>query len=79
MTNFTPEQLIAFHYQELPPDKSAEIAEALQNNWVLQEKYRVIRDAGKQLDKAMLSPRNTVIQSILAYGNEQFVSCLSDN
>ena len=79
MTNFTPEQLIAYHYQELPAAQHAEIADALQSNWVLQEKYRVISDASHQLDKAMMAPRHTVVQALLAYGKAQFVACLSDN
>lgn len=65
MSNFTPEELIAFHYGETSPIKSAEIAKALDENWALQEKYRVIKEASSLLDKGLKSPGWRSLRSVL--------------
>jgi len=68
MRNFTPEDLIAFHYNESSLTDTVAIAEALESNWPLQEKYRVIQDAARSLDKAKIAPRRQAVAAILAYG-----------
>jgi hypothetical protein len=68
MRNFTPEDLIAFHYNESSLIDTPAIAEALDNSWPLQEKYRVIQDAARSLDRAKMAPRRQSVESILAYG-----------
>lgn len=65
MTNFTPEHLIAYHYGELSPTESLHIEKALQQNWTLREKYRVIQEAGCLLDKGLKSPGWRSLQSVL--------------
>lgn len=70
MANFTPEDLLLYHYQELPPADMQRIAAALENNWPLQEKYRVIAEAARRLDKSILPPRPETIQKLLAYADE---------
>lgn len=67
MNNFTPEQLVAFHYNELPEDVHAQIAEALAGNWVLQQKYEVITAAAARLDKAMQEAPSQAVDSVLGY------------
>ncbi|MCU0335973.1 MAG: hypothetical protein MUF62_13195 [Chitinophagaceae bacterium] len=69
MANFTPEDLLLYHYHELPPADMERIAAALENNWPLQEKYRVIVEAARRLDKSMLPPRPETIRQVLDYAD----------
>jgi hypothetical protein len=70
MTNFTPEDLLLYHYQELPPADMQCIAAALESNWPLQEKYRVIAEAAHRLDQSMLPPRPEAIHKLLEYAHK---------
>lgn len=79
MTNFTPEQLILHHYNELPPAESLQVQEALDESWTLQEKYRVIKEAATTLDKALKQPRSATIDTILRYGNSIFSTANLEN
>lgn len=71
MRNFTPEDLLEFHYNELPADQAKEMADELQNNWALREKLAVIREAAQRLDKSMEKPRKEVVSAILKYAAKQ--------
>jgi hypothetical protein len=68
MSNFTPEHLIAYHYNELTLAERERMQEALAGNWPLMEKYRVVQEASKSLDKALTSPRRETVQTIVEYG-----------
>lgn len=68
MTNFTPEQLIAFHYKDLPEAELRSIEGALEGSWPLQQKYAVIREAAQRLNKAMIPPPPQAIDKVLRYG-----------
>ena len=68
MDNFTPEHLIAYHYNELTLAERERMQEALESNWPLMEKYRVLQEATRTLDKAKTSPRHQVVQTIIDYG-----------
>jgi hypothetical protein len=68
MDNFTPEHLIAYHYNELTLVERERMQEALESNWPLLEKYRVLQEATRTLDKAKTSPRPQVVQIIIDYG-----------
>lgn len=70
MDNFTPEDLLQYHYGELGMEETAMIKEALQNEWPLREKLRVIEDASKRLDKSFYSPRPEVVGRILQYAEK---------
>lgn len=67
MNLFTPEDLLEYYYQETTSEKSVAIADALQNNWALYQKYEVICQAAARLNKSIVSPRNEAVQNILAY------------
>jgi hypothetical protein len=67
MNLFTPEDLLEYYYQETSPERSLLIAEALQNNWALRQKYEVICQAATWLDKSVVSPRAEAVQAILDY------------
>jgi hypothetical protein len=68
MSNFTPEHLIAYHYNELTLAERELMQDALASNWPLMEKYRVVQEATKNLDKALTSPRRETVQKIIDYG-----------
>jgi hypothetical protein len=65
MTNFTPEDLLEYFYQETPPKKTAAVQAALDTEWPLQQKYNVITQAAEKLDKSILSPRKQSVKAIM--------------
>lgn len=71
MSNFTPEDLISYHYNEMTLADRERMQEALAGNWPLLEKYKILQKASKSLDKAIISPRKDVVQTILDYGMEE--------
>lgn len=71
MSNFTPEDLISYHYNEMTLADRERMQEALADNWPLLEKYKIVQKASKSLDKAIISPRREVVQVILDYGMEE--------
>ncbi len=71
MTNFTPEQLVLFHYGELDITQSSETSQAIEKNWPLREKYKVIEEAASLLDKGLKSPRESSVQKVLKYGRRK--------
>ena len=70
MSVFTPEDLLEYYYQETSPEQSSAIADALQTNWALHQKYEVICQAAARLDKSMVSPRVEAVQAILNYAGQ---------
>lgn len=79
MNNFTPEQLIAFHYNELSPAEQAQIADALASNWALQQKYEVITAATARLDKAIQKAPSQAVDSILGYSKNALLLSALEN
>jgi hypothetical protein len=69
MYNFTPEDLIQYHYGELDAHLVPVLKNALSENWSLNQKYSVLEEATRRLDKSFYSPRKESIDSILAYAN----------
>ena len=67
MYNFTPEDLLQYHYNELGGEETAMLEEALQSDWALREKLRVIQEASRRLDKSFYSPRPEAITRIMEY------------
>lgn len=70
MHNFTPEDLLEFHYGELEAGNAMQMEQALKEDWTLREKMAVIREATQRLDKSMYSPREAVVSRILSYAAE---------
>lgn len=68
MSNFTPEDLLEYFYQETTPKQTDAVFSALENEWPLQQKYNVITQAAAKLDKSIVSPRLQSVQAILNYG-----------
>lgn len=67
MSLFTPEDLLEYHYQEASSEKSFLIANALETDWALHQKYQVICQAAARLDKSLVPPRPEAVQYILEY------------
>ncbi len=71
MPNFTPEDLLEYHYGELEPENAVLLEEALAGDWTLREKLAVIREAANRLDKSMYAPREAVINRLMDYAAEK--------
>ena len=67
---FTPEELIQYLYKETSPARTAEIEEALQNDWTLREKLEVLENSMQALKTPLESPRTEAIMNILNYARE---------
>ena len=78
MNSFTPEELLQYLYKETSPEKTAEIAAALESDWSLRNKFEVIASATKRLDALKFSPRQQVLDNIMNYA-EKAVSELTPN
>jgi hypothetical protein len=70
MHNFTPEDLLEFHYGDLEAGNAMRLEQALKDDWTLREKMTVIREASKRLDKSFYAPREAVVNRILSYASE---------
>lgn len=71
MTNFTPEDLLLYLYNETSAKTTAAIESALQNDWTLREKLNVLKASMQRLDKITLSPRTEVVLNVLNHAKEQ--------
>ena len=67
MKEFSPEDLLEFHYNEMAPEQRLELEQELKKNWSLKQKMEVICEATKRLDKSLEKPRPQVLDSILQY------------
>lgn len=67
MSNFTPEDLLEYFYQETTPKQTDAVLAALESEWPLQQKYYVITQAAAKLDKSMVSPRSQSVLAILKH------------
>ena len=67
---FTPEELIQYLYKETSPAKTAEIEDALQNDWTLREKLEVLQNSMQMLDTPLESPRTEAVINVLNYARE---------
>lgn len=72
MTNYTPEDLILYLYNETSDLQTLAIEEALEKDWTLREKLQVLKTSMLRLDKISASPRTETILNILNYAREQF-------
>ena len=70
MTNFTPEDLLLYLYNESNSKKTAAIKKALENDWTLREKLAVLKASMQRLDEITESPRTEVVLNVLNYARE---------
>lgn len=70
MTNFTPEDLLQYLYNETSAEVNAAIETALQHDWTLREKLTVLKTSMNRLDRIVTSPRTEVVLNILNYARK---------
>ena len=70
MTNFTPEDLLLYLYNETSAEQTTAIATALEKDWTLREKLTVLKASMERLDKLTETPRTEVVLNVLNYARE---------
>lgn len=70
MTNFTPEDLLLYLYNETDADQTNAIEAALEKDWTLREKMSVLKASMYRLGKITESPRTAVVLNVLNYARE---------
>jgi len=76
MTNFTPEDLVIYLYNETSKKQTSAIETALEKDWTLREKLGVLQNAMKRLDKIIESPRTEVVLNVLNYAREKSIAVI---
>lgn len=71
MTKFTPEDLLLYLYKETSSEQTAEIEQALAQDWALREKLAVLKASMQRLDKLVESPRTEVVLNVLNKAREE--------
>jgi len=70
MHNYSPEDLLLYLYKETDSQTTANIEDALKNDWSLREKLAVLQTSMKRLDSIKVSPRTEVILNVLRYARK---------
>ncbi len=70
MTNFTPEDLLLYLYNECTPQQTIAIEEALKKDWTLREKLAVLKTSMQRLEQIVTAPRTEVVLNVLNYARE---------
>lgn len=71
MTNFTPEDLLLYLYNETSNDQTTAIEAALKKDWTLREKLAVLKTSMQRLDKITVAPRTEVVLNVLNHARVQ--------
>ncbi len=71
MTNFTPEDLLLYLYNETSDEQTEAIEASLKNDWTLREKLNVLKTSMQRLDKITQSPRTEVVLNVLNHARER--------
>ena len=58
-------------YKETSLQQTAEIEQALTNDWTLREKLAVLKTSMQRLDKIEEAPRTEVVLNVLNYAKEK--------
>ena len=70
MDNFTPEDLLLYLYKEASTEQTATIEQALIKDWTLREKFEVLKDSMRRLEKTSVSPRIESVLKVLNYARQ---------
>ncbi|HEY1872521.1 MAG TPA: hypothetical protein VGG71_15765 [Chitinophagaceae bacterium] len=71
MTNFTPEDLLLYLYNETSEKQTTAIEAALKQDWTLREKLAVLKTSLERLEGIKKSPRTRVILNVLNYARKE--------
>ena len=74
MTRYTTEDLVRYLYQQTSLAENIDIKAALDLDWALNEKFKVLKSSVNILDGALESPRIEVVLSILDYARKTMVA-----
>ena len=77
MTNFTPEDLLLYLYNETSAKQTEAIESALKKDWTLREKLSVLKASMERLDKITQIPRTEVVLNVLNYAREKYAEKIS--
>jgi hypothetical protein len=67
MNQFTTEDMIRFLYNEMTPEETRLVNEALAADWILKEKFEMLKASKNDLDNIHFTPRKSSINSIMQY------------
>lgn len=71
MPKFTTEDLLLYLYNEMNAEQKSEIEAALLSDWALEQKYQVLKESRKSLNRINpISPRSQTIAAIMQYAQE---------
>lgn len=70
MHAFTSDDLLLYLYGETTPEQNAQIKQALETDWSLQEKFALLQEAHNELNSIKLSPSKASIDAIMAYAEK---------
>lgn len=70
MTNFTPEDLLLYLYNEMEPATKQAFEQELETDWTLREKLGVLKTSMQRLDRLVQSPRTEVVLNILRHASQ---------
>lgn len=70
MTRYTPEDLLRYLYKETSLSENVAIKAALDQDWALKEKFKILESSLNILDGAIESPRMEVVLSVLDYAQK---------
>jgi hypothetical protein len=76
---FTQEELVQYLYNETSPERSAAIELALQNDWILREKFEILQHSVQTLNTRLESPRTQSVMNVLSYARETVGETVHDH
>ncbi len=74
MNHFTTEDMIRFLYNEMTPEETRLVMEALASDWILKEKYEALKASKNDLDSIHCAPRKSSINRIMQYADQAAVA-----
>lgn len=69
--NISPEDLILYLYRETTPEQNQYIELALQEDWTLMEKFKVLKASVNRLNDLKQCPRTEAVLNILHYAADK--------
>ncbi|MBM3923106.1 MAG: hypothetical protein FJ340_07905 [Sphingomonadales bacterium] len=76
MSNFTPEDLLLYLYNDMDAATRLQVEEQLEKDWTLREKLAVLKTAKDRLNRITESPRTEVILSVMHKAEEKMHTIL---
>lgn len=67
MSNNTTDELIKYLYKESTAEESADISNALREDWNLRDEYYSLKESMQHLDSIIEKPRRESVNAILEY------------